>query len=120
MTQLQNLTDRSVKIIVLFLVSVNRNVSLFRIVNRNQNIPEVFLQYQKLIGENFNYRREIIPLYSDSELKQLTMPTILFVGEKDVIFHSTKTAKRLGIYFLMQILTLYRRPDMPLLILRIG
>jgi pimeloyl-ACP methyl ester carboxylesterase len=54
------------------------------------------LKISKLIGENFNYRREIIPLYSDSELKQLTMPVILFVGEKDVIFYSVKTAKRLG------------------------
>ena len=72
---------------------VNR---LFPKVNRNQSIPEVVLKYQKLIGENFNYRREIIPLYSDSELMRLTMPTILFVGDKDVIFHSEKTAQRLG------------------------
>lgn len=68
---------------------------LFRKVNGNQNIPDVILKYQKLIGENFNYRREIIPVYSDSELKRLIMPTILFVGGKDVMFHSAKTAKRL-------------------------
>jgi pimeloyl-ACP methyl ester carboxylesterase len=71
---------------------VNR---LFRRVNGNQNIPDIILKYQKLIGENFNYRREIIPLYYDSELKRLVMPTILFVGEKDVMFHSAETAKRL-------------------------
>ena len=68
---------------------------LFRKVNGNQNMPDVVLKYQKLIGENFNFRREIIPLYSDSELRRLIMPVILFMGEKDVIFHSVQTAKRI-------------------------
>ncbi len=65
-------------------------------VNGNQPIPEEMLKYQKLIGRNFNYRREGIPLFSDSELKRLTMPIVLFVGEKDIMFHSAETAKRLG------------------------
>lgn len=68
---------------------------LYKEVNGNQPIPEVMLKYQKLIGENFNFRRDGIPLFSDSELKRLTMPTVLFVGEKDIIFHSLKTAERL-------------------------
>lgn len=68
---------------------------LFRKVNLDERIPEVFLKYQKLIGESFNYRREIIPLFSDNELKQLSMPVALFVGGKDVIIHSAKSAKRL-------------------------
>lgn len=69
---------------------------LYAKVNGNKSIPEVMLKYQKLIGKSFNYRRETIPLFSDSELKRLSMPTILFVGGKDVMFHSEKTAKRLG------------------------
>jgi pimeloyl-ACP methyl ester carboxylesterase len=44
---------------------------------------------------NFNYRREVIPLFSDNEIKRLTMPTILFMGEKDIMFRSAKTANRL-------------------------
>lgn len=69
---------------------------LYKTVNGNQPIPDVVLTYQKLIGKHFNYRREVIPLFSDEELKRLSMPTTLFVGEKDIMFHSAKTAERLG------------------------
>ncbi|KUG05154.1 carboxylesterase na [hydrocarbon metagenome] len=65
-------------------------------VNGNQPLPDVMIEYQKLIGKYFNFRREGIPLFADSELKRLDMPTILFVGEKDIIFHSVQTAERLG------------------------
>jgi pimeloyl-ACP methyl ester carboxylesterase len=68
---------------------------LYEKVNGNQPLPDVILNYQRLIGKSFNYRREVIPLFSDNELKRLSMPTILFVGEKDIIFHSAKTAQRL-------------------------
>ncbi|WP_459481349.1 alpha/beta fold hydrolase [Clostridium saccharoperbutylacetonicum] len=69
---------------------------LYYKVNGNQPIPEEMLKYQKLIGKHFNYRRESIPIFSDDELKLLTMPTVLFVGAKDIMLHSDKTAKRLG------------------------
>ncbi|KEQ26848.1 alpha/beta fold hydrolase [Paenibacillus tyrfis] len=65
-------------------------------VNGNRAIPEAMLKYQKLIGKSFNYRREQIPLFADDELKRLTMPVVLFVGAKDIMLHSAKTAKRLG------------------------
>ncbi|WPC39779.1 alpha/beta hydrolase [Clostridium sp. JS66] len=68
---------------------------LYYKVNGNQPIPEEMLKYQKLIGKNFNYRRETIPIFSDNELKLLTMPTILFVGAKDIMLYSDKTARRL-------------------------
>lgn len=67
---------------------------LYRKVNGGKPIPQVMMDYQKLIGQNFNFRREQIPLFSDAELTQLTMPSILFVGQKDVMFHSLKTAQR--------------------------
>ncbi len=35
-------------------------------------------------------------MFSDSELKRLSMPVILFVGDKDIMIHSIETAKRLG------------------------
>ncbi|AQR94489.1 carboxylesterase YbfK [Clostridium saccharoperbutylacetonicum] len=69
---------------------------LYYKVNGNQPIPEEMLKYQKLIGKHFNYRRESIPIFSDDELKLLTMPTVLFVGEKDIMLHSDKTARRLS------------------------
>lgn len=69
---------------------------LYQKVNGNQYIPEKILEFQKLMGKSFNYRRETIPLYSDRELQRLSMPVALFVGEKDIMFHSAITAKRLG------------------------
>ncbi|AQS06384.1 alpha/beta fold hydrolase [Clostridium beijerinckii] len=69
---------------------------LYYKVNGNQPIPEEMLKYQKLIGKSFNYRKETIPVFSDNELKILTMPIVLFVGAKDIMLHSDKTARRLG------------------------
>ena len=68
---------------------------LYDKINSNPAVPEAMLKYQKLIGENFNNRNELIPLFSNVELKRLVMPVIMFVGEKDIIIHSKKTAKRL-------------------------
>lgn len=68
---------------------------LYYKINGNKPIPQEMLDYQKLIAKHFNFRREIIPLFSDDELIQLTMPIVLFVGGKDVMLHSEKTAKRL-------------------------
>ncbi|ACL21132.1 alpha/beta fold hydrolase [Desulfitobacterium hafniense] len=67
---------------------------LFRKVNGGKPIPQEIMDYQKLLGNNFNFRREQVPLFSDAELTQLTIPSILFVGQKDVMFHSLKTAQR--------------------------
>ena len=68
---------------------------LYYKINGDQPIPEEMLKYQKLIGKNFNYRRETIPIFSDDELKLLTMPAVLFVGLKDIMLYSDKTARRL-------------------------
>lgn len=66
-------------------------------VNGDKPMPKIMLDYQKLIAKHFNFRKEVIPLFSDDELKKLTMPVSLFVGAKDVMFYSEKTAKRLGL-----------------------
>ena len=64
-------------------------------VNGDKPLPEIILNYQKLIGRHFNFRKEIIPLFSDEELRKLTMPIALFVGAKDIMLYSEKTANRL-------------------------
>ena len=64
-------------------------------VNGDKPMPEIILNYQKLIGRHFNFRKEIIPLFSDEELRKLTMPIALFVGAKDIMLYSEKTANRL-------------------------
>ena len=68
---------------------------LFKIINGNVDMPEVILKFQILIGKNFNNRREPIPIFSDEELRRLTMPVVLFVGAKDIMLHSIETADRL-------------------------
>ncbi len=68
---------------------------LFKIINGNVDMPEIMLKFQILIGKNFNIRRESIPIFSDEELRRLTMPVFLFVGAKDIMLHSMETADRM-------------------------
>ncbi len=89
-------TSFLLKVLVYMLLGERGMDKLYKKINGNQPLPEVVLEYQKLIGKNFNFRREKIPLFSDLELKQLSMPVLLLVGEKDIMFHSAVIAKRLG------------------------
>lgn len=67
---------------------------LFRMINGDKPIPEIMLNYQKLIAAVFNSRQEPIPLFPDKELERLTMPSLLIVGEKDIMLNSLETAER--------------------------
>lgn len=68
---------------------------LFKKINGNVDMPEVILNYQRLITQNFNSRREPIPIFSDDEISGLTMPVFLFVGAKDIMLHSMETVDRM-------------------------
>jgi len=68
---------------------------LYRKVNGGKPVAQEMLDYQLLIGKHFNFRRERIPLFTDEELSRLTMPSLTFVGQKDIMLHSLKTAHRL-------------------------
>lgn len=67
---------------------------IIRLVNGQARMPEEANQYSLLIGSSFNPRMEQVPLFSDAELRQVTMPTLLIAGEKDVLLHSQKTVNR--------------------------
>lgn len=67
---------------------------LFQRINGNQPIPEIMLNYQKLIAAVFNSRQEVVPLFADKALARLAMPSMLIVGEKDIMLNSLETAKR--------------------------
>lgn len=71
---------------------------LFRMINGEKDMPDIMLNYQKLIGAVFNTRQEQIPLFSDEELSRLTMPSLLIVGEKDIMLNSLESAKRYKAY----------------------
>jgi len=78
-----------------YLLSGEKGIErLYRKVNGGKPIPQVIMDYQKLIGKHFNFRREKIPLFTDAELSRVTMPSLLFVGRKDIMFHSMKIAQR--------------------------
>ena len=67
---------------------------LFRKINGDDDIPELALNYQKLIGMFFNTRKEEIPLFTDKQLQSITVPTFLFVGGNDILLKSEETAQR--------------------------
>lgn len=67
---------------------------LFQMINGGNPIPEIMLNYQKLIAGVFNSRMEPIPRFTDEALKCLTMPSLLIVGEKDIMLNSLETAER--------------------------
>lgn len=67
---------------------------LFCMINGEKPIPEIMLNYQKLIASVFNVRQETVPIFSDEELGHLIMPSLLMVGEKDIMLNSLETAER--------------------------
>jgi pimeloyl-ACP methyl ester carboxylesterase len=68
---------------------------LIHIVYGNQKMLDEVLDYSRLIAAEFSPRIEIIPLYTDEELKKLTMPVLLIAGESDALLPSKKAAERL-------------------------
>lgn len=68
---------------------------LFKKINGDVDMPEIILNYQRVITQNFNSRREPIPIFSDDDIRHLTMPVFLFVGVKDIILNSIETVDRL-------------------------
>lgn len=64
-------------------------------INGGAAIPEGQLEYQKLIASVFNGRQEIIPLFTDQEIKRLSMPCAVFLGGKDIMIRSHETRDRL-------------------------
>jgi pimeloyl-ACP methyl ester carboxylesterase len=63
--------------------------------NAGQPLHTEAVQYIRLMGAHFNPRPKGGPLFSDQELKRLTMPVLLLAGAKDPLIDSRKTAARL-------------------------
>lgn len=59
-----------------------------------KEISEETIEYSRLISKNFSPYMGLVPVFSDDELKRLTSPIMLIVGEKDVLFDSKKTTER--------------------------
>jgi pimeloyl-ACP methyl ester carboxylesterase len=61
-----------------------------------QQIPEEADAYLTLMMTHFKPRTGVVPLFSDEELRRLTMPVLLLGGTRDVIRASEKIAARMG------------------------
>ncbi|MGD8188657.1 alpha/beta fold hydrolase [Brevibacillus ginsengisoli] len=83
------------KAMPLLLLSEKGRDIVTRLVNGNQSIPEQAAKNVKLIARHFHFRKEPVPIFTDYELRRLTMPVMFIAGEKDVMLHSKKSEERL-------------------------
>lgn len=68
--------------------------ALFTQINGGAPIPAVMLAYQKLIAVSYKTRQEPVPLFTDAELRGLTMPSAMFFGEKDIMLDGPAAVTR--------------------------
>ncbi len=61
----------------------------------NQSVPEEADEYLTLVMTHFKPRTGVVPIFSDAELRRLTMPVLLLGGTQDVIRDSERIAGRM-------------------------
>ncbi|MGE5417526.1 MAG: alpha/beta fold hydrolase [Acidobacteriota bacterium] len=69
---------------------------IMRIISGRTPMPPEVIDYLSLISMHFNPRVVVFPLFTDDELRRLTMPVIMFGGDEDALLQSAKTADRLS------------------------
>jgi len=69
--------------------------ALNRIIFRGHPVHPGALAFMNLIMTHFRARIGALPIFTDEELKRLTMPTLLVAGARDAILPSAKIAARL-------------------------
>jgi pimeloyl-ACP methyl ester carboxylesterase len=68
---------------------------LTKAVYHKAKVPPEVLEFQSVISNHFNPVMEAIPVFSDAELKKITVPIQFFGGDHDALINSVKTAERL-------------------------
>lgn len=66
-----------------------------RMVFNHQPIPEEVNAVITLIMTHFRSRMGVLPIFSDEELRRLTMPTLLLIGQEDALRDARKIAERM-------------------------
>ena len=69
---------------------------LVRLLYGDQPVPEGVEEILVVVTRSFKARMGVLPLFSDAELQQLTMPTLLLAGTKDALRDSARIAARLA------------------------
>ena len=62
----------------------------------DQPVPEEADEYLTLMMTHFKPRTGVVPVFSDEELRRLTMPVLLLGGTQDAIRDTEKIAARMG------------------------
>ncbi|MCG8309054.1 MAG: alpha/beta hydrolase [Cytophagales bacterium] len=68
---------------------------LNKMVYGNLEIDKQVLEFASLIKEHFKPRTEVLPVFTDDQLKQIQASTLFIGGENDCFYNSQKTAMRL-------------------------
>lgn len=58
-------------------------------------MPREILEYQALVSRHFHPMTEALPVFSDEQLRALTMPVQYFGGDKDALLNTGKSVERL-------------------------
>lgn len=69
---------------------------LVRLLYGDHPVPDGVEEIMLVVTRHFKARVGVLPLFSDAELQQLTMPTLLLAGTKDALRDSAKIAARLA------------------------
>jgi pimeloyl-ACP methyl ester carboxylesterase len=67
-----------------------------RAIFRDVPISEEVEAFMQLVQAHYRPRIEAPPVFTDQELEEVRMPTLLVAGEKDMVYDSIKTAARMG------------------------
>jgi len=82
------------KAIPLLLLGEKGKEKIARSLYGNKSISKESIQYITFISKHFKPRTGKIPVFSDEQLRQLTMPLLCIAGERDVMLNSAQTAER--------------------------
>lgn len=84
------------KAIIFMMLGSGGQKLLNKTVYHKARVPPQVLEFQALVSANFNPVMELIPVFSDDELLNLTMPVQYFGGDRDALLDTKKTAGRLA------------------------
>jgi pimeloyl-ACP methyl ester carboxylesterase len=68
---------------------------IMKVLFGDQTVPDGVEEVTAVVMSNFKARVGILPIFSDEELKRLTMPTLLLGGSKDALRDLEKIAARM-------------------------
>lgn len=69
---------------------------LYKMIYSNLEINKSVLEFTSLVKLHFKPRTDLLPLFSDNQLRQIKIPVLFIGGDKDCFYDSFKTTYRLS------------------------